>query len=104
MLVVAAKKAVAEGKLIEKHCKYALEKAESAKSLAQPELKAASVKLAGLKRVLSVQSGARKKYAAINKKTKNSKEIYKQFKFIDEAFASAEKTLVATMKAIAVIK
>ncbi len=104
VLVVAAKKAVAEGKLIEKHCKYALEKAQTDKSLAQPELKAASTKLAALKRVLSVQAGARKKYAAIIKKAKNAKEIYKQFKFIDEAFASAEKTLVAAMKAIAAIK
>ena len=104
VLVVAAKKAVAEGKLIEKHCKYALEKAQTDKTLAQPELKAASTKLAGLKRVLAVQAGARKKYAAIIKKAKNSKEIYKQFKFIDEAFASAEKTLVATMKAMAAIK
>ena len=104
VLGVAAKKAVAEGKQIEKHCKYALEKAEKDKALAQPELKAASAKLAGLKRIRSVQGGMRKKYAAIIKKAKNSKEIYKQFKSIDEAFESAEKALMSSMKAMAALK
>lgn len=104
VLVVAAKKAVADAKQIEKHCKYALEKAEKDKALAAPELKAASTGLAALKKVLSVQSGARKKYAAHIKKAENSKEIYKQFKFIDDAFATAEKALQATMKTIAGMK
>ncbi|MEO6299205.1 MAG: hypothetical protein ABIV25_00090 [Paracoccaceae bacterium] len=104
VLVVAAKKAVADAKQIEKHCKAALEKAEKDKALAAPELKAASTGLAALKKVLAVQGGARKKYAPFIKKAENSKEIYKQFKFIDDAFATAEKTLVTTMKAIAAIK
>lgn len=103
-LGVASKKAVAEGRLIEKHCKYALEKAEKDRALAQSEIKAASTKLAQLKKVRSTQGGLRKKYADHIKKAKTSKEIYKLFKDIDDAFASAEKVLVATMKQLAGMK
>jgi hypothetical protein len=104
VLVVAAKKAVSEARQIEKHCKTALEKAEKDKALAAPELKAASAGLAALKKMLAVQTGARKKYAAFIKKAANSKEIYKQFSSIDEAVAGAEKTLVTTMKTIGPLK
>ena len=101
VLAVAAKKAVAAAKDIEKFCKYALEKADKDKALAAPDLKAARLGLDTLKKVLTAQRAIRKKYAMQIKKAKNSKDLYKQFKDMDEAFAGAEKTLVATMKQIA---
>ena len=101
VLAVAAKKAVAAAKDIEKFCKYALEKADKDKALAAPDLKAARLGLDTLKKVLTAQRAIRKKYAMQIKKAKNSKDLYKQFKDMDEAFAGAEKALVATMKQIA---
>ncbi|MEO8240714.1 MAG: hypothetical protein ABI832_00305 [bacterium] len=104
VLVVAVKKAVALAKLIEKHCKAALEKAEKDRNLAGPELKAARTGLDQLKKSHKALAANRKKYAAAIKKAKDSKELYKQFKFADEAFAGAEKTLLATMKQIVAMK
>ena len=101
VLVVAAKKAVSSAKDIEKFCKYALEKAETDKALAAPDLKAARTGLDALKKVLTAQRAIRKKYAAQIKKAKNSKQLYGQFKDMDEAFSRAEKKLVTTMKEIA---
>ena len=101
VLLVAAKKAVSSAKDIEKFCKYALEKAETDKALAAPDLKAARTGLDALKKVLTAQRAIRKKYAAQIKKAKNSKQLYGQFKDMDEAFAGAEKKLVTTMKEIA---
>ena len=101
VLVVAAKKAVSSAKDIEKFCKYALEKAETDKALAAPDLKAARTGLDALKKMLTAQRAIRKKYAAQIKKAKNSKQLYGQFKDMDEAFAGAEKKLVTTMKEIA---
>ena len=103
-LGVTSKKAVAEGKLIEKHCKYALEKAEKDKSLAQSELKAAKTRLDALKKVMKAQDGVRKKYATLIKKAKSAKEIYKQFALIDESFTTSEKTYVTTVKSIGAMK
>ena len=101
VLAVAAKKAVSSAKDIEKFCKYALEKAETDKALAAPDLKAARTGLDALKKVLTAQRAIRKKYAAQIKKAKNSKQLYGQFKDMDDAFAGAEKKLVTTMKEIA---
>ena len=101
VLAVAAKKAVSSAKDIEKFCKYALEKAETDKALAAPDLKAARTGLDALKKVLTAQRAIRKKYAAQIKKAKNSKQLYGQFKDMDEAFSRAEKKLVTTMKEIA---
>ena len=104
VLLVAAKKAVMGGKDVEKSCKYALEKAAKDKALAAPDLKTARLGLDALKKILTTQSANRKKYATQIKAAKNSADIYKQFKLVDDAFASAEKTLVATMKQIAEYK
>ena len=101
VLLVAAKKAVSSAKGIEKFCKYALEKAETDKALAAPDLKAARTGLDALKKVLTAQRAIRKKYAAQIKKAKNSKQLYGQFTDMEEAFAGAEKKLVTTMKEIA---
>ena len=101
VLVVAVKKAVALAKVIEKHCKTALEKAEKDRALAAPELKAAKLGLDTLKKAHKVLAANRKKYAAAIKAAKESKELYKQFKLADEAFEGSEKALVATMKTIA---
>ncbi len=104
VLEVAVKKAVALGKLIEKHCKAAVEKAEKDRALAGPELKAARTGLDQLKKSHKVLAGNRKKYATAIKQAKDNKLLYKQFKLADEAFAGAEKTLIATIKQIAGMK
>ena len=101
VLLVAAKKAVLSGKDVEKSCKYALEKAVQDKTLAAPDLKAARLGLDALKKILVTQSANRKKYATQIKAAKNRKDLYKQFKLVDDAFSSAEKTMVDTMKQIA---
>lgn len=101
VLGVAVKKAVALGKQIEKHCRNALEKAAQDPALAAPELKAAKLGLDTLKKSHKALAANRKKFAAAIKAAKDNKELYKQFKLADEAFESAEKALIGTMKTIA---
>ena len=104
VLVVAVKKAVALAKLIQKHCKAALEKAEKDPALAQPELKAAKLGLDTLKKNHKALAGIRKKYASAIKAAAESKELYKQFKLVDEAFADAENSMLQTLKTVAGMK
>ena len=101
VLNVAVKKAVALAKQIEKHLKTALEKAETDRALAGPELKAAKTGLDTLKKSHKALAAVRKKYASAIKAAKDNKELYKQFKFADEAFETAEKSMLETMKKIA---
>lgn len=101
VLVVAVKTAVALGKVSEKHCKVALEKAQQDRALAAPELKAAKLGLDILKKSHKVLAANRKKYAAVIKAATDSKDLYKQFKLADEIFETAEKALISTMKTIA---
>lgn len=104
VLVVAVKKAVALGKVIEKHCRAAVENAQKERASAAPELKAARTGLDTLKKTHKVLAANRKKHAAAIKKAKESKELFRQFKLADEAFSDAEKALVAAMKTIAGVK
>ncbi len=104
VLGVAVKKAVALGQEIEKQCRTALEKAAKDRALAAPEMKAAGAGLALLKKSHTALAANRKKYAKAIKDAKDSKELYKQFRFADEAFAGAEKALVETAKALAGMK
>ena len=101
VLVVAVKKAVALGKVIEKHCRTAIENSKKERASAAPELKAAPTGLDTLKKTHKVLAANRKKHAAAIKKAKESKELFKQFKLADAAFADAEKALVEAMKTIA---
>ena len=104
VLVVAVKKAAELAKLIGKHLKSALEKAEKDRALAAPDLKAAKTGLDQLKKMHNALAGNRKKNAAAIKRAKDSKELYRQFKIADEAFVGAEKALIETMKKIAAMK
>ncbi len=101
VLVVAVKKAVEQSKVIGKHLKAALEKAEKGLDLAQPDLKAAKLGLDQLKKAHNALAANRKKHAAAIKRAKDSKELYRQFKMADEAFEGAEKALKETMKELA---
>ena len=102
--MVAVKKAMALAKLIEKHCKAALEKAQKDPALAQPELKAAKLGLDTLKKSHKALAATRKKYAAAIKAAADRKALYKQFKLVDDAFAGAEKAMLHALKEVAGIK
>ena len=98
---VAVKKAVAVGKAIEKHCTTAVDKAQKDKKLADPELKAAKTGIEALKKVHIALGRERKKSLDALRESKLAKDYERQFKEIEEAFASAVKAQRVAVATIA---
>ena len=98
---VAVKKAVAMGKTIEKHCTTAVDKAQKDKKLADPELKAAKTGIESLKKVHIALGKERKKSLDALRASTLAKDYERQFKEIEEAFASAVKAQRVAVAAIA---
>lgn len=88
---MTVKKAVASGKAIEKHCLTAIAKAQKDKKQADPEMKAVKAGIEALKKVYVTLGKDRKKAAEALRKSKLAKEYERQFKEMDEVFASAVK-------------
>lgn len=88
---VTVKKAVLQGKTIEKHCAMAAEKAKKDKKQAVPELKAAVTGLAALKKLRISLGKEQKKAMPALRKSPREKDYQKLFMDIETAFQSAVK-------------